>query len=62
MIDELSLVMAPVADGSNTAVSIFEKSDFLPGGRSIGFTPKEITQMDSGSLWLWYVPENREGV
>lgn len=62
MIDELSLVMAPVADGSNTAVSIFEKSDFLPGGRSIGFTPKEIKQMDGGSLWLRYVPENREGV
>lgn len=62
MIDELSLVMAPVADGSNTAVSIFEKSDFLPGGRPIGFTPKEIKQMDGGSLWLRYVPENREGV
>ena len=62
MIDELSLVMAPVADGSNTAVSIFEKSDFLLGGRPIGFTPKEIKQMDGGSLWLRYVPENREGV
>ena len=62
MIDELSLVMAPVADGSNTAVSIFEKSDFLPGGRPIGFTLKEIKQMDGGSLWLRYMPDNREGV
>lgn len=62
MIDELSLVIAPVADGSNTAVSIFERSDFLPGGRPVGFTLKEIKQIEGGSLWLRYVPENREGV
>ena len=29
-IDELSLVIAPVADGSTTAVSIFEQSEFSP--------------------------------
>jgi len=29
LIDELSLVIAPVADGSRTAVSIFEKAGFL---------------------------------
>lgn len=62
MIDELSLVIAPVADGSNTAVSIFEKSDFLPGGRPVGFTLKEIKQIEGGSLWLQYMPENREDV
>lgn len=61
-IDELSLVIAPVADGRNTAVSIFEKSDFLPGGRPVGFTLKEIKQIEGGGLWLRYVPENREGV
>lgn len=62
MIDELSLVIAPVADGSNTAVSIFEKSDFLPGGRPVGFTLKEIKQIEGDSLWLRYVPENREDI
>lgn len=62
MIDELSLVIAPVADGSNTAVSIFEKSDFLPGGRPVGFALKEIKQIEGGILWLRYVPENREGI
>lgn len=60
-IDELSLVIAPVADGSNTAVSIFEKSNFLPGGRPVGFTLKEIKQIEGGGLWLRCVPENREG-
>lgn len=60
--DELSLVIAPVADGSNTAVSIFEKSDFLPGGRPVGFTLKEIKQIEGDGLWLRYVPKNREGV
>lgn len=62
MIDELSLVIAPMADGSNTAVSIFEKSDFFLGGRPVGFTLKEIKQIESDSLWLRYVPENREDI
>lgn len=30
LIDELSIVIAPVADGSRTAASIFERADFLP--------------------------------
>lgn len=62
MIDEVSLIIAPIADGSNTAVSIFEKSDFLPSGSPVGFTLKEIKQIKGGSLWLRYEPKNREDV
>ena len=38
LLDEISLVVAPVADGSNTAVSIFEQAPFLPGHSPVGLT------------------------
>lgn len=54
LIDELSIVMAPVADGSTTAVSIFEQSEFLPGREPVAFQLKEVKQIEGGSLWLRY--------
>lgn len=58
LIDELSLVLAPIADGSNTAVSIFEQSVFSPGGKPVAFALKEIKQIDGNTLWLRYLAEN----
>lgn len=55
LLDELSLVIAPVADGSTTAVSIFERADFLPPKGPVAFTLKEVKQMEGGSLWLRYL-------
>lgn len=60
LIDELSLVMAPVADGSFAAVSVFEKSEFFPGGAAVPFELREVKQIEGGSLWLRYVPGNRK--
>lgn len=56
LLDEVSIVMAPVADGSTTAVSIFEKADFLPDRNPIAFTLKEVERIDSDGLWLRYAP------
>lgn len=56
LLDEVSIVMAPVADGSTTAVSIFEKADFLPDRNPIAFTLKEVERIDSDGLWLRYTP------
>ena len=55
LIDELSLVIAPVADGSTTAVSIFEQSALLPYHRPVGFALKEARPLDGDALWLRYV-------
>ncbi|HIS68949.1 MAG TPA: RibD family protein [Candidatus Gallacutalibacter stercoravium] len=54
LIDELSLVIAPVADGGTTAVSIFERADFLPAGQPVAFALKEAKAVDKDSLWLRY--------
>lgn len=59
LIDELSVIIAPVVDGSSTAASIFEKSEFFSGGTAAAFKLKEVKQIEGGSLWLCYVPENR---
>lgn len=56
LLDEVSLVMAPVADGSTTAVSIFEKAPFLPDRKPIVFTMKEVERVNGGGLWLRYTP------
>lgn len=40
LIDELSLVIAPVADGNTTAVSCFEQADFMPQHAPMAFRLK----------------------
>ena len=54
LIDEFSLVIAPVADGSTTAVSCFEKADFMPSHVPVSFRLKEAKPMDGDALWLRY--------
>ena len=54
LLDELSIVMAPVADGSTRAVSIFEKADFLPARSPAVFKLKEAITLDGDTLWLRY--------
>jgi riboflavin biosynthesis pyrimidine reductase len=57
LLDEVSVVMAPVADGSTSAVSIFEKADFLPERKPLAFALKEMERVNGGGLWLRYTPK-----
>ena len=54
LIDEVSIVMAPVADGSTTARSIFERSDFLPQRSPAAFSLLEAKKLEGDGLWLRY--------
>lgn len=54
LIDELSLVIAPVADGNRTAVSIFERMDSVSFNKPIAFRLKEVKPMEGDTLWLRY--------
>ncbi len=56
LIDELSLVVAPVADGNPQAVSIFHQAPFLPAGAPAAFHLKAAEPIDCDGLWLRYVP------
>ena len=59
LIDEVSVVVAPMADGGRTAVSAFEKADFLPWHKPVAFTLKEVKQLPEEVLWLRYIPKKQ---
>lgn len=54
LLDELSLVVAPVADGGTAAVSIFEQADFLPRRDPAAFHLREAKPLHGDVLWLRY--------
>lgn len=55
LIDEVSLVVAPVAAGNVRAASVFERADFLPEGAPAAFDLKEVERVGAAGLWLQYV-------
>ena len=57
LLDELSLVLTPIADGSTTAVSIFENADFLPPHPPAALRLLEVKQLEGDVLWLRYQPK-----
>jgi len=54
LIDEVSLIIAPVADGSAEAVSIFERAEFSPEKKTASFRLKEVEKLEGDALWLRY--------
>lgn len=57
LIDEISLVIAPLADGSRGAASVFTKADFLPDHAPVALKLKEVEQLPGDGLWLRYLPK-----
>lgn len=56
-IDELSLVVAPVAEGDPKAVSLFETSPFAPDFTGAAFRLIEAKSGEGNALWLHYQAE-----
>ena len=54
LIDEVSLVVAPVADGNTKSVSCFEHSEFLSGQAPTAFSLLEAKRLSGDGLWLRY--------
>ena len=54
LIDEVSIVVAPVADGNTESVSIFEYHDFLPRRSSAAFSLISADKTEGDGLWLRY--------
>ncbi|MCY8034300.1 RibD family protein [Bacillus sonorensis] len=55
LIDELSLVLVPIADGASNSVTLFETSSYLNNPKPVNFYLKAIEKLDDGGLWLKYV-------
>lgn len=54
LIDEMSLVLAPLADGTLGSTSVFEVSNDVPGRKATRFKLHKITKLGKGFLWLRY--------
>ena len=54
LIDELSIILAPTADGNREAASLFEKPAFLPERLPAVFHLKAVEKLDDDGLWLRY--------
>jgi 4-carboxymuconolactone decarboxylase len=60
LIDELSLVIMPIADGENNTVTLFEKSDFFPKDEIAEFSLKDVEKIKGDGVWLRYTVKNKE--
>lgn len=58
LVDELSLVIAPMADGENDTVTLFEKSSYLPDHPPVAFSLKGVEMGEGDSVWLRYTVKN----
>ncbi|MEK5232094.1 RibD family protein [Lysinibacillus sp. FSL K6-0232] len=52
--DEISIVIAPTADGCATAPSLFETREGLSTAIPVGFSLKAVEAQEDGSVWLRY--------
>lgn len=53
-VDELSLLIAPTADGNPDSVTVFEKSVLLPPSAPAVFQLKKIERLNGDGIWLVY--------
>ncbi len=58
VVDELSLVIAPLADGENSTPTLFEKSAYLPDRAPLEFALKSVEKGQGDSIWLRYSVKN----
>lgn len=55
LIDEISLVVVPVAEPSEKSVLLFQTGQYQTGDSvTASFQLKEVTKLDHGGLWLTY--------
>ena len=60
LIDELSIVLAPVADGDRAGASLFESAGFYEREHPAAFSLLSAERRDGGVLWLRYRKKNKE--
>lgn len=58
MVDELSLVLSPVTDGSCGTASVFTQIPTLRVGKPVEFELKTVERIGSGGLYLNYLAKN----
>lgn len=60
LIDELSLIIAPLTDGGTDSATVFDKAVFHPQTDPIAFKLLGADVLDGDTLWLRYEPKNKK--
>ena len=60
IVDEVSIVVAPVTDGLPITNTIFENKSMADPSSMIGFNLKKVEIIEKDTLWLRYKPINQE--
>lgn len=60
VIDELSLVIAPAADGNPDTVTLFERSPLLPTSAPVTFHLKNMERLKEDGVRLVYAVDAEE--
>lgn len=58
MVNELSMVLSSVTDGSSSTASVFTQIPRVSEGSPIEFTLKAVEQIGDGGLYLNYLAKN----
>lgn len=58
LIDELSLVIVPLTDGSVNVATVFDQSHFVPTDTPIAFALLEAKALPGDGVWLRYQPKS----
>lgn len=61
-VDELSLLLAPAADGKPGIPSVFEQAPCLEDGYPMEFKLKEVKTIKGDGIWLTYLVKNRQEI
>lgn len=59
MCDEVSLVIAPCADGSTETQTLFQAKEGLSTEEPVGFTLKSADVLDGDAVWLRYLVKSK---
>lgn len=59
MCDEISLVIAPCADGSTETQTLFQAKEGLSTDKAVGFTLKSAEVLEGDAVWLRYLVKNQ---
>ncbi len=60
IVDELSMILIPGADGDAASASVFECAPGLPVDQSVSFALKDVEKLKDGILHLVYTPNHVE--
>lgn len=59
LIDELSIIMAPVTDAASDTSTLFETGNYLGKIDPVAFSLKDLEKLKEGGLWLRYELKKR---